>query len=142
MVICEALAQLVMKQVVRRREQLGQMSVAGEVIHEFSDYIVGAKMRAGTVAVGDEMVVVRKHACYKARIQSIQVKDKPYERLDVVDSQEIGLRLTVAVNEGAQLMKLPVSLPSIPEERSQELSPPDVSQLIEPEDSLTDTDSL
>jgi HEPN superfamily RiboL-PSP-like protein len=141
MVICEALAQLVMKHVVRRREHLGQMSIAGEVIHEFSDCIVGAKMRAGAVAVGDEMVVVQKYACYKVGVRSIQIEHTPYERLDVNDGQEIGLRLAVAV-KGALLMTLPASLPSTPQEAPQEPPSPDEFPLTEPEVAPPDTDSL
>lgn len=142
MVICEALAQLVMKQVVRRRELLGQMSVVGEVVHEFSDCIVGARMRAGTVVVGDEMVVQQKYACYKVSVRSIQVEHTPYQRLDVNDGQEIGLQPDVAVKQGALLMRLPASHSALPEDRPQDLPSPDVFPSTEPEDELTDTDSL
>jgi len=142
MVICEALAQLVMKQVVRRREQIGQMAVAGEVIHEFSDCIVGTRMRAGAVAVGDEMVVVQKYACYKVSVRSIQIEDTPYERLDVNGGQEIGLQLSVTVNEGALLMRLPAPPLNTPEERPPDLSSPDVFPLTESEEAPPHTESL
>jgi len=138
MVICEALAQLVMKQVVRRREQLGQMSIAGEVVHKFSDRIIGASMRAGNVFVGGEMVAVQKYACYKVQVRSIQIGDVPYERLDVNDGQEIGLGLDLAVKQGALLMSLPAAPPSNREERPQENLPPDAAPLTEPDEAPAD----
>jgi hypothetical protein len=141
MVICEALAQLVMKQVIRRRELLGQTSVVGNVVHEFSDCIVGVRMRAGTVIVGDEVVAQQKHACYKVTVRSIQIEDVPYERLDVIDDQEIGLRLDVATKEGALLIRLPASPTSVPVDRPQEPSSPDVFPSNEPEAAPTDIDS-
>jgi MAE_28990/MAE_18760-like HEPN len=140
MVICEALAELVMRQVVRRREQLGQVTIAGQVIHKFSDNIIGASMRAGTVVVGGELVVVQKYACYKVRVRSIQVEDVPHERLDVSDGQEIGLGLDIGVNEGAQLMRLPGTPPSSPEEQPQENSPPEAPPLTEPDEAPADID--
>ena len=85
-------------------------------------------MRAGTVVVGGEMVVMQKYACYKVSIRSIQIEHTPYERLDVSDGQEIGLQLTNAVNEGSVLIQEPSST--------------DILLSAEAEETSTDTESL
>ena len=94
-VLSEALAQLVMKQVVQRKKLLGEIAVAGQVMHKYSGNVVGARMSAGALAVGDELVVVQKHACYKAAVISIQIQQGPLERLETQDGQEIGIKLSV-----------------------------------------------
>jgi hypothetical protein len=134
MVICEALAQLVMKHVIRRREQLGQVTVAGQIIHRFSDCIVGARMRGGTVAVGDEMVIVQKHSCYEVGVRSIQIGETPYDRLNVIDGQEIGLQLTVGVRQGAWLLRIPAPILGVPQEQQPELLSPDEFPSTQPEE--------
>lgn len=106
LVVCEALAQLVMMQVIPRREKLGQVTQVGDVIHKFSNCTVGVRTRAGTLAVGDELIVVQRYACYAVSVRSIQTKDTPHERLEVVDNQEIGLRLSLSAKEGARLVRL------------------------------------
>jgi hypothetical protein len=138
MVSCEALAQLVMKQVVRRQEQLGRVSLAGSVIHRFSGLIIGASMHPGRIAVGGELVVVQKYACYKVRIESIQIRDLAHEQLDVCDGQEIGLRLNLPVSRGALLMRLPDAPPSTPRKQTQANAPLKAATLAETDEAPID----
>ncbi|HEY1528352.1 MAG TPA: MAE_28990/MAE_18760 family HEPN-like nuclease [Candidatus Angelobacter sp.] len=76
-VLSQALAQLVMKRVVQQKINLGEAARAGKVLNRFSDFIVGAQMAAGTVAVGDELVVIHKHSCYRAEVTSIRSNSHP-----------------------------------------------------------------
>jgi hypothetical protein len=97
-------------------------------------------MRAGAIAIGDEVIIVQKHACYKVDVLSIQIGNTPYEHLDVPENQEIGLRFAVAVSEGALLMRLPASPTTIPQEQQPELLSPDESLSVEPVEVLPDVD--
>ncbi len=117
-VLSQALAQLVMKCVVRQKTSLGEAIRAGKVLNRFSDFIVGAQMAAGTLAVGDELVVIHKHSCYGAEVMSIQIDDSPYGKLDVREGQEIGLRLSKRANRGAELVRIvapPSPVGTVPE---------------------------
>jgi hypothetical protein len=105
-VLSETLAQLVMKQVVQRKKLFGEVTPVGLVVHKFSNQIVGARMSAGTVVLGDSLIVVEKQACYKVTISSIKIKETAYDRLEVREGEEIGLGLTARTSEGAQLMRL------------------------------------
>ena len=105
-VLSEALAQLVMKQVVQRQKVLGEVTLIGEVIHRFSNQIVGAKMLAGPLSIGESLVVMQNRACYKVTIHSIQILKVPYDRINLTADQEIGLGLSAIANEGAQLLRL------------------------------------
>jgi len=111
-VLGEALSQLVMKRVVQQKAVLGEAVRVGSVLNRFSDLIVGARMARGAVAVGDELVVIQKHSCYKAAVVSIQIEQAPYERLDVEEGREIGLRLSTKANKGAELMR--IAAPAVP----------------------------
>jgi hypothetical protein len=124
-VLSETLAQLVMRQVVRRKAALSQAIAVGLVIHRFSERIVGARMSAGSLAAGDDLAIVQKHGCFKATVLSIRVGQNPYERIELEDGQEIGIRLSERVNEGAELMRLPSAQPPGPTELLPEPISPD-----------------
>jgi hypothetical protein len=137
MVICEALAQ-----VVKRREELGQMGNIGEVVHEFSDRIVGVRMHAGAIATGDEVVVVQKYACYAVGVQSIQSEHIPYERPDLKGGQEIGLRLSAPAKNGARLMKLRTAPQQPSREAPSDATPPNQGPMNEPEEASSEMDEV
>jgi len=105
-VLSETLAQLVMKQVVGRKKALGEAMAVGSVLHRFTGNIVGAKMWAGEIATGDELIVVQKQACFRATVLSIQVHQTPCEGLTVQEGQEIGIGLSEKVNVNAELVRL------------------------------------
>jgi hypothetical protein len=125
-VLSETLAQLVMKQVMHRKIALGQATPVGLVVHRFSERIVGARMSAGSLATGDDLVIVQKQGCFKATVLSIQVGQNPYERIEVPDGQELGIRLSERVNEGAELMRLQPAQPVGPTEVLPEPISPDL----------------
>jgi hypothetical protein len=105
-VLSETLAQLVMKQVVRRKKELGEILVLGRTIHKFGDNIVGARMFDGDIAVGDELLVIQRQSCLKATVLSIQIEKISYASLKVEEGQEIGIRLSIRANEKADLLRL------------------------------------
>jgi MAE_28990/MAE_18760-like HEPN len=123
-VLSHALAQLAMKRVVQQKMILGEAIRVGMVLNRFSDFVVGAQMAAGTVAVGDELVVIHKHSCYRAEVMSIQIAQSPHERLDVQEAQEIGLRLSERANKGAELVRL-VGSPAVAGTIPEPISPDD-----------------
>lgn len=134
-VLSEALSQLVMKRVVQQKVTLGEALRVGSVLNRFSDFIVGVRMTAGTVAVGDELVIVHKYSCYNAEIMSIQIEKSPYEKLDVREGQEIGLRLSEKANEGAELLRIsapPSPMGTMPEPISPDDYP--IQTVPQPED--------
>ena len=118
-VLSEALTQLTMKRVVQQKLALGEAARVGSVVNRFSDLIVGTQMQAGSVAVGDELVIMHRNSCYESVVTSIQIEQTPYERLDVQAGQEIGLRLSSRANKGAELVRIAASQsllsPTIPE---------------------------
>ena len=140
LVICEALAQLATKQVVPRREKLGQATSVGDVIHTFSNCRVGVRTRAGTVAVGDKLIVVQRHACYAVSVLSIQIDNTCHERLEVADNQEIGLGLTLSAKEGARLIRLRDEKLVAPPEPTREPLSEDEYHIDLPEDTAPDAD--
>jgi MAE_28990/MAE_18760-like HEPN len=105
-VLSQALSQLVMKRVVQQKTTLGEAVRVGRVLNRFSNFIVGAQMAVGTVARGDELVVIHKNSCYRAEVMSIQIQQSAYERLDVQEGQEIGLQLSERANKGAELVRI------------------------------------
>ena len=104
--LSDALAQLVTKHAVQRKNEIGEAILVGRVIHKFSDGIIGAKMSAGTITVGDALVVMQRHACHTAKIESIQTEQTPHQRLNVNEDQEVGLRLSSPASESAQLLRI------------------------------------
>jgi hypothetical protein len=102
----EALEQLLTKQVVQRKSTLGELLEVGIVLHKFSGNIIGARMLGGHIAIGEELIVVEKNACFLAKILSIKVHAATYETLQVIDGQEVGIKFNVEIREGAQLVRL------------------------------------
>jgi hypothetical protein len=114
-VLSQALAQLVMRHVVQRRKQLGEVTEVGRVIHKFSNQIVGAKMMAGTVTIGDSLVVMQEQSCYETTIRSIQIQKEAHAHLQTTEGQEIGLGLSAGTNVGAFLLRLAREKPTAEE---------------------------
>jgi len=129
--ICEALAQFIMMQVIRRREELGEVSYLGDVIHNFSNQIVGVRTRAGSLAIGDELIVFYKYACYKVGVCSIRTGADPHLRLDVADDQEIGALLSLPARKGARLLRIKSTLQSHEQTPPEEPISPDVEPMQE-----------
>jgi hypothetical protein len=125
LVLGDVLAQLVMKQVVQRKKAIGEAAAVGAVLHKFSDQIVGVKMSAGRIAVGDTLAVVQKRTCYNAAVSSIRIQQATHERLDVREGEEIGLRLTAPAGDGAQLLRLVPESQPLPAVTLEPLSPDD-----------------
>jgi hypothetical protein len=132
-ILSEALSQLMMKRVVQQKMALGEAVRMGSVVNRFSNLVVGTQMQAGTVAVGDELVIMQRNSCYRAAVMSIQVGQSPYERLDVHDDQEIGLRLSARANKGAELVRLPPPQTALSETMPEPISPDDYPALSVPQ---------
>ena len=123
-VLCETLSQLLMRQVVQRKMELGEAVRVGLVIHRFSNLIVGSRMTSGSVSVGEEVVILQKHSCQTANIVSIQIGQTSHTHLDLAEGQEIGLRLSERASEGAELIRISVLQPSLlAEELPERISP-------------------
>jgi hypothetical protein len=134
-VLSETLAQLIVKQVVQRKKLLGEAAPIGLVAHKFRNQIVGVRMSAGTLAIGDPLVVVQKQACYKVTIRSIQIHETPYDRIEVREGQEIGLGLSAGANVGAQLIRLA-------HEQQSAVEAVAIPELLSPDDFPVQTDSV
>jgi hypothetical protein len=132
-VMTEALSQLVMKRVVQQKIALGETARVGLVLHRYSDFIVGMRMSAGTVTIGDELIVMHKHSCYKTTVASIQIERSPYEQLDVRDGQEIGLGLSARANQGAELLRMASAQPTAAGTLPEPISPDDFPIHITPQ---------
>jgi hypothetical protein len=109
----------VMQRVVQQKMAIGEATRIGSVVKRFSNLVVGMRMKAGSVGVGDEVVIMHKNSCHRAAVVSIQIGQSPYERLDVREGQEIGLRLSAKANKSAELVRIaspqPVPLGAMPE---------------------------
>lgn len=109
-ILCNVLAELMMRQAVMRRIDLGQATTAGTVIHQFQDRVVGAQMKEGVLNVGDELIILRDQACYKVIVESIEVDHTPYQQLQVSDGQNVGMRLSASAKVSSQII-LPANPP-------------------------------
>jgi hypothetical protein len=89
-------------------------------------------MSAGTVAIGDELIVMQKHSCYKTTVASIQIEQSPHEQLDVRDGQEIGLGLSARANQGAELLRIASAQPTAAGTLPEPISPDDFPIQITP----------
>jgi hypothetical protein len=111
--LCEALSELIMREVVDRRRELGDADLLGTVIHRYSNDIVGASMKVCTIKVGNQLVVRDQRCCHFGRIQSIKAGGVLREELSVTVGQEIGLGLDSEAKNKAELIRLPeTTLPS------------------------------
>jgi hypothetical protein len=94
MVLSEVLAQLVMKQAVERMKTIGKTMDVGTVIHKFSSNVVGVDMLPGELAVGDELVVLQKYACFKTQVVSLRIADAQHGKLSLTEARDVGVKLT------------------------------------------------
>jgi hypothetical protein len=124
-VLCDALSQLLMRQVIQRKRELGEAVCIGVVIHKFSDLIVGVRTSAGSLKVDEELVIMQKHSCQFARVVSIQIGDVPHMQVDMTEDLEIGLKLTEHANEGAELVRVSPLHPALLPEALPEMTSPD-----------------
>jgi hypothetical protein len=105
-ILCEALTQLVMKQVVTRKKELGEVEHFGRVLHRFSGNIVGVKMAKVDFKIGDELLIVNKQSCFGATVVSIKIDQTLQEKFEAQEGQEVGIKLSVRVNENSDLLRL------------------------------------
>lgn len=124
--VAEALSHFVMKRVVRRREEIGEATHLGDIIHRFSNNIVGVRGRSGKISIGDIVVIIHKRTCRKARVISIQVKADVHDELNLAEDQEFGLKLSCKGTEGARIIRLKEDDTAMPKGELEELISPDV----------------
>ena len=104
--LCSVIAELFMSKVVQRRIELGQATMVGRVIREFSNSVVGVQMQPGTVAAGEELVILRQQACYRVIVESLEVDHVPFQKLEISTEQNVGMRLSGSAKLGSELFKM------------------------------------
>jgi hypothetical protein len=110
----------------QRRIELGEAVRVGSVIHRFSDFVVGARMSVGSIITGDELVILHKQSCQTVKVASLQIGETPYEKIDLAEGQEIGIKLTARANEGAELIRVsPPQQALLTENLPERISPDD-----------------
>jgi hypothetical protein len=103
--LSKALSELVAKQVIKRKTELGQIEQIGTVIHNYKGTIIGAKMKPVAIAAGDSVMILGKHSCYTTKIESIQNGSTPHEQIQLSADQEIGLKLSHRTKKGTEIYR-------------------------------------
>jgi len=103
----EVIGDLIESAVLRRRVDLGHSIPIGVVQECYrSGEIVVARMNESNISVGDELIVVSKTACRKARILQIQLNDVDQNSMKAEEGAEVGLRLSIVARKRMELHRL------------------------------------
>jgi len=113
-ILCSALGELVERTVLARLLQVRQVSCVGQVVHTFSNNIVGFRSCTGQIRVGERLVAKSTTAAAGATVISIEINRQKCQEKEVAEGQEIGLQLDRRVKEGTKLLRLaPASVPTV-----------------------------
>lgn len=114
--LCECLSDVLDHSVVEQQVERKELPEIGSLIETYKEGGVGIlKAKPNLLATGDWVVVVNKlKQCRLIQVLSIQVDDKPVEKVDCQDGQEIGLGFNAKVKKGLAVFKaVMLSLPAM-----------------------------
>ncbi len=120
--LCDCVSEIVGAVVLRRRMALGQYSSLGKVteIH-YGGRIAILNSEQTSIAVQDELIVVRKDECFVTQVESIRVSDQDLSVVHATKGQEIGLGLSRKVKIESALRRLNLPAPAeLPREQAPE----------------------
>jgi hypothetical protein len=100
-----ALGDLIVGEAIAREVALGQAEEIGEVIREFSENVIGCRMRACTVRVGETLLVIDSRSGHEVGVESLEINRTPHDEVQCTDGLELGLKVTKSAREGARLVR-------------------------------------
>jgi len=105
-ILCRVLAEAVHRQFILRKLEMGQAMIMGDVIHQFSNQVLGVRVASGSLKVGDELIVLHDSSCIATKIESIQIEHKPYSIVSIWGSTDVGLKFTKPGRMQAQIVRV------------------------------------
>jgi len=103
-VVVIAISEIARKNCVTLECSRGKRLVMFNVIHTYSNRIVGVKFIDGQINVDSPLLVLEGNRAFKARVLSIRNLTIPLESADAHSYPELGLQLDVQVRKGARLV--------------------------------------
>ncbi|WP_231867054.1 MULTISPECIES: MAE_28990/MAE_18760 family HEPN-like nuclease [unclassified Anabaena] len=107
--LCEALAELVTYQVIKRKKLIGKIREVGTIIGWFKRANAGvAKVAEIKLSVGNQLFLVSEDTscCYLVTIKSLHVNDNPVNDLQTTTGMEVGLKFDLNAKKGLRLYQL------------------------------------
>jgi hypothetical protein len=107
--LCQALAELVTYQVIKRKKVIGQVKEIGRVTEWFQKSKAAiATVEETTLSVGISLFLVGETSscCQLATIESIQLDSNPIETLQTTTGMEVGLKFDIDARKGLRLYML------------------------------------
>ncbi len=105
-ILCGGLAEMVERRVLTRLVEVYQNDVFGQVVHNFSNNVVGLRCYATFIRVGERLVAKRTKAAMGTTVISIETNRQRCEEAQLIDGQEIGVKLDKKVKEGTLSLRL------------------------------------
>lgn len=102
--IVEAIGQIARKTCAVLQCSVGARLEMFEVLHRFSEKVVGVRFLKGTVTVGDHLIVLDQVGALRAKILSIRHHGTVLETADAGTFDQLGLQLDVTVAKTARLL--------------------------------------
>ncbi len=105
-VLCQALAELVSYQVIKKRIDLKQAIKIGEITEWFSKSKAAVlKSEIGNInlSIGQEVFLIGEACCQSAKIENIHINDTPVNQVQTIQEMEIGLKLSVAAKKDLKI---------------------------------------
>lgn len=104
-ILCRALAEMLERRVLRRYLELGHLVRVGEVVHRYSNNVVGVRATGGPVSAGERLVAAASKSAFFVTLRSIQSGPTPYDSITLLPGQEIGFGLDSPLTVGIALYK-------------------------------------
>ncbi len=111
--LCQAMAELVTYQVIKRKKSIGQVREIGKITEWYKNSQAGvAKVEQTKLAVGDKLFLVSEGSsyCQLAIIESIKIDDKLVEKVVVTTEVEAGLKFDVDAKKRIILVYLSITI--------------------------------
>jgi len=106
-VLCDALAESTFHRVCHCQIARSTATVLGEVTEVFvKPCAVVAVLNTGTVAVGQEFVVINDFSCKQAKVLSLELNDVSIESERITAPTEVGIRFDLLPTKGSQVVMM------------------------------------
>jgi HEPN superfamily RiboL-PSP-like protein len=105
-ILCNVLAEAVHRQFILRKLELGQAMCMGNIIHQFSNQIIGVRVESGSLKTGDELVILQDNSCFTTVVESIEIEHTPYRVVSIWGDTNVGLKVTRPGRVNTQVIKV------------------------------------
>jgi hypothetical protein len=130
--VCEIVGEIILRELLERRLALGQLALLGPVEHVYHEGTIAiVKMKAATVAVGEQVALIRNgRIVHLAVVRSIMEDDVSRDSIAGQDGQELGIGLDSVCKVGMLVAKTATES-AIPEPQQPLFAPEDQVGLAE-----------